>query len=123
MVTDQELEAVKRALSQLKGETIFTMPRGKTNHIDDISEDKGFYVRATARPLWVGWDDEVLAKYKLLRSQGRLAADQSKRNRGAFVMPLLEKLSTVEWCHPPKNKRDRPPLCYRPDGLPVRLKG
>ncbi len=115
---DAELEAVKTALSNLKGCTIQTEPRGKPNYIVDITE-KGFKVRANnTKPIPWAW---VLDGYSNLRKESEL--DNRARGtmrpfsyRGAFIMPLLAQLTTVEWVEGkvPRTlryvKEGRPPL-------------
>ena len=117
MSTDSEMEDVKRELRKLKGETICTKPQRKANHIIDV-DDKGFLVKARTtayveRP-------KVLKAYGQLKRSGELdnrGADRPFSYRGAFVMPLLAELSTVEWvsCRPRT-------LRYIAEGLPVHLK-
>lgn len=112
---DAELEAVKTALSKLKGCTIRTVVQRKSNLIEDICESKGFYVRRTAEPSLVRWK-EVLGKYAQLRSDGTLIRSK-KRDNGAFVTALLANLTTGQVA--PIKPRT---LRYLRSGLPVFLR-
>ena len=116
MSEDEELRAVKRELSKLKSCTIWTIPRHKPNRIIDVSDSRGFYIQATSTPKWVTWN-EVLGKYAQLRREGTLVRNKEKQDRGAFVMPLLARLSTVEITSVPQRTNH-----YVREGLPVRLR-
>ena len=117
MSTSQQLNAVKRELSKLNGQTVYTIPTHQTNHIEKVCQRRGFYVKRKAEPTWVGWP-EVLEKYSLLMDKGELRPDQSKRNNGAFCRAVFVTLSHVEL----KQHEGPPILRYRPDGLPLRLR-